>query len=35
MDGRDVKRYLVGISIASLAAAGITTVATVQKASAA
>jgi radical SAM modification target selenobiotic family peptide len=35
MDGRDLKKYLAGISIAGLVAAGITTVATVQKASAA
>lgn len=35
MDGRDLKKYLAGVSIASLLAAGITTVATVQKASAA
>jgi len=35
MDGKDLKKYLAGISIASLVAAGITTVATVQKASAA
>lgn len=35
MDGRELKRYLAGISVASLVAAGITTVATVQKASAA
>jgi radical SAM modification target selenobiotic family peptide len=35
MDGRELKRYLAGISIATLVAAGITTVATVQQASAA
>jgi radical SAM modification target selenobiotic family peptide len=35
MDGRDLRKYLAGISIASLVAAGITTVATAQKASAA
>lgn len=35
MDGRDVKKYLAGISIASLIATGVATVATVQKASAA
>lgn len=35
MDGRDLKKYLAGVSIASLLAAGITTVATVQQASAA
>ncbi len=35
MENRDLKRFLAGISIASLVATGITTVATVQKASAA
>jgi radical SAM modification target selenobiotic family peptide len=35
MEKRELKRLLAGISIASLVAAGITTVATVQKASAA
>ena len=35
MENRDIKKMLAGISIASLVAAGITTVATVQKASAA
>ena len=35
MDGRDLKKYLAGVSIASLLAAGITTVGTVQKAQAA
>lgn len=31
MDGREAKKYLAGISIASLMAAGITTVATAQQ----
>jgi radical SAM modification target selenobiotic family peptide len=35
MEKKDLKRMLAGISIASLVAAGITTVATVEKASAA
>lgn len=35
MEKRDLKRVLAGISVASLVAAGVTTVATVQKASAA
>lgn len=35
MDKRELKRILAGASVASLVAAGITTVATVQKASAA
>jgi hypothetical protein len=35
MENRELKRLLAGVGIASLVAAGITTVATVQKASAA
>lgn len=35
MEGRELKKYLAGVSIASLVAAGIVTVATVQRASAA
>ena len=35
MDGRELKKYLAGVSIATLVAAGITTVATVRQAAAA
>ena len=35
MDKRELKRILAGVSIATLVAAGVTTVATAQKASAA
>jgi hypothetical protein len=35
MEGREIKRYLAGVGIATLVAAGITTVASVRQAAAA